>query len=173
MSRKTKNSRSIRLAVRKRSGFIAPPLGVCNACVVKSRCTNSKSGRHIRRSFFQDILDQATAYRHTFAYQKAMRKRQVWIEPLFGEAKQWHGLRHFRLRRLPQVNIQNLIIAAGQNLKRLLATNGWGKRWFPSGNSSALDFPTAFLFVLRQIAIFLRLLSPLYSNNLYFDYQAN
>ena len=49
-----------------------------------------------------------------------MRKRQVWVEPLFAEAKEWHGLRRFRLRGLPKVNIEGLLIAAGQNLKRLL-----------------------------------------------------
>ena len=124
------------------------PARVCNACVVKSRCTNSKSGQYIRRSFFQDFLDQATSYRDTPAYQKTMRKRQVWIEPLFGEAKQWHGLRHFRLHRLPQVNIQNLVIAAGQNLKRLLQHLGWGRRWFPTGNSAVLPLPSHFIFVL-------------------------
>jgi hypothetical protein len=26
-----------------------------------------------------------------------MRKRQVWVEPLFAEAKDWHGLRRFCL----------------------------------------------------------------------------
>jgi hypothetical protein len=29
-----------------------------------------------------------------------MRKRQVWVEPLFGKAKQWHHLHRFRLRGL-------------------------------------------------------------------------
>src|SRR5215217_8021053 len=49
-----------------------------------------------------------------------MRKRSLWVEPLFGEAKEFHHLRRFRLRRLLQVNIEGLIIAAGQNLKRLI-----------------------------------------------------
>jgi hypothetical protein len=44
----------------------------------------------------------------------------VWIEPLFGEAKEFHGLRRFRLRRLRKVNIEGVMVAAGQNLKRLL-----------------------------------------------------
>ena len=34
----------------------------------------------------------------TAPYKKAMRKRQVWVEPLFDEAKAWHGLERFRLR---------------------------------------------------------------------------
>ena len=114
---------------------------VCNDCPVKGQCTASKSGRYLRRSFFQAYLDRSTAYRQTEAYKKALRKRQVWVEPLFGEAKQWHGLRRFRLRRLWKVNTEGLLIAAGQNLKRFLSKKGWGKRHFPSGCSVALALP--------------------------------
>lgn len=49
-----------------------------------------------------------------------MRKRGVWVEPLFGEAKEFHRLRRFRLRRLLKVNIEGVMVAAGQNLKRLI-----------------------------------------------------
>ena len=49
-----------------------------------------------------------------------MRKRSLWVEPLFGEAKEFHRLRRFRLRRLPKVNIEGVMVAAGQNLKRLI-----------------------------------------------------
>ena len=72
-------------------------------------------------------------YHATEPYAKAMRKRQVWVEPLFAEAKDWHGLRRFRLRGLEKVNGEALLIAAGQNLKRLLSRRGWGRRPFPSG----------------------------------------
>src|SRR6266487_5354526 len=93
---------------------------VCNACPVKSKCTGSKSGRHIFRSFFQEYLDKAEGYRQTEAYLKAIRKRSLWVEPLFGEAKEFHRLRRFRLRRLLKVNIEGVMVAAGQNLKRLI-----------------------------------------------------
>jgi Transposase DDE domain len=63
-------------------------------------------------------------YHTTAAYQKAMRKRQVWVEPLIAEAKAWHGLRQLRLRGLLNANIQGLLIAAGQYLKRFLAASG-------------------------------------------------
>jgi len=96
---------------------------VCNACPVKSECTGSKSGRFIFRSFFQEYLDKAKAYSQTKEYQKAMRKRSVWVEPLFGEAKEFHRLRRFRLRRLLKVNIEGVMVAAGQNLKRLIKHN--------------------------------------------------
>jgi hypothetical protein len=52
---------------------------------------------------------------------------------LFGEAKAWHGLRWFRLRRLWRVNTEALLIATGQNLKRLVSCVGWGRRPFPDG----------------------------------------
>jgi hypothetical protein len=62
-----------------------------------------------------------------------MRKRRVWVEPLFAEAKQWHGLRRCRLRGPSRVNCDAVLIAAGQNLKRLLSVSGWGRRFAPCG----------------------------------------
>jgi len=87
----------------------------------------------VHRSFHAAYLDRVRSYHETTEYKKAMRKRKVWIEPLFGEAKQWHGMRQFRLRGLQKVNMEGLLIAAGQNLKRLLRAQGWGRRPWPSG----------------------------------------
>src|SRR6266516_3876989 len=92
----------------------------CNACPLKSNCTTSMHGRILTRSFDESSLDRVRAYHATQAYQKAMRKRGVWVEPLFAEGKDWHGMRRFRLRRLWRVNCEALMRAAGQNLKRLL-----------------------------------------------------
>jgi Transposase DDE domain len=50
------------------------------------------------------------------------------VEPLFGEAKDWHGMRRFRLTRLEKVNIEALLIASGQNTKRLLTFGQKGPR---------------------------------------------
>jgi transposase len=106
---------------------------VCNACPLKAQCTGSAKGRQVKRSFDEAYLKRVRAYHATEAYQKAMRKRNVWVEPLFAEAKDWHGLRQFRLRGLEKVNAEALLIAAGQNLKRLLSWRAWGRRPFPSG----------------------------------------
>jgi hypothetical protein len=104
----------------------------CNPCPLKAACTPSSSGRQVHRSFHADYLERVKGYYQTEAYQKALRKRKVWVEPLFGEAKEWHGMRRFRLRRLWRVNCEALVIASGQNLKRLLNKRGWGRRPFPS-----------------------------------------
>ena len=92
----------------------------------------------MHRSFHADYLEKVRGYHATEAYQKAMRKRQVWVEPLFAEAKAWHGLRRLRVRGLMNANIQGLLIAAGQNLKRFLATTGWERRNAPCGSLLAL-----------------------------------
>jgi transposase len=120
-------------------GYRADP-AVCNACPVRAVCTPGTYGRQVHRSFHADYLERVRAYHATGAYKKAMRKRGVWVEPLFGEAKQWHHLRQFRLRGLPKVNTEGLLVAAGQNLKRWLAATGWGRRHAPC---DALTLPHA------------------------------
>ena len=81
-------------------------------------------GGVIQRSIYEDYLEKVRGYHATEAYKRAIRKRQVWVEPMFAEAKEWHGLRRLRLRGLMNANIQGLLIAAGQNLKRFLAATG-------------------------------------------------
>ena len=117
----------------------------CNACPLKEHCTESQHGRTIRRSFDEEYLERVRAYHTTLPYQKAMRKRSVWVEPLFAEGKDWHGMRRFRLRRLWRVNCEALMRAAGQNLKRLLKQWGWGRRPWPEG---AADAACSLLFCL-------------------------
>jgi len=95
--------------------------GTCEACELKPKCTDNKTGRQVLRYFGEAYVDRVRSYRGTFPYEKALRKRRVWVEPLFAEAKDRHGLRRFRLRRLEKVNAEALLVAAGQNVKRLLA----------------------------------------------------
>jgi Transposase DDE domain len=65
----------------------------------------------------------------------------VWVEPLFAEAKQWHGLGRFKLRGLANVNIEALLVATGQNLKRWLQSTGWGRRGLPGMASATPTTP--------------------------------
>jgi transposase len=109
----------------------------CEGCPLKAACTESTQGRQIHRSLYVDYLDRVRAYHQTAAYERAMGKRKVWVEPLFGEGKDWHGLSRFRLRGLWKVNVEALLIATGQNLKRLLRKRGWGPRPWPNGAPAA------------------------------------
>jgi transposase len=118
------------------------PAATCNACALKARCTDGTNGRQVKRGFDEAYLERVRTYHATETYAKAMRKRTVWVEPLFAEAKEWHGLRRFRLRGLKNVNMEGLFVAAGQNLKRWLAATGWGRRHAPGGSLVAHPEPT-------------------------------
>jgi hypothetical protein len=120
----------------------------CNQCLMKARCTTSRSGRHLFRSFFQEYVDRVHAYHATEAYKKAMRKRMVWVEPLFAEAKQWHQRRRFRLRGLRKVNVEGLLTATGQNIKRLLGRSVWNKP-LASRAAAICPFSLRYLFSLN------------------------
>ena len=115
----------------------------CNACPLKASCTSSDQGRQLHRSFHAAAMERVKGSAGTPAFEKALRKRRVWVEPLFAEAKQWHGLSRFRLRGLGKVNSEAVLIAAGQNLKRLLSHAGWGRRPWPSGAAGLRLAPTS------------------------------
>jgi transposase len=135
----------------------------CNACPLKAQCTTNKQGRSLCRSVDEGYLDRVRAYQPTEPYKKALRKRSVWVEPLFAEGKDWHGMRRLRLRRLERVNGEALLRAAGQNLKRLLNKRAWKHR---PGTAQALSaFFLAALHTRSGIGISyltneFRLLSP-------------
>ncbi len=82
----------------------------------------------------QGVFGAGTQLPRQRAHQKAMRKWQGRVEPLFVGAKLWHGLRRFQRRGLENVNIEGLLIAAGQNLKRWLVATGLGRRHAPCGS---------------------------------------
>ncbi|PLS85762.1 MAG: hypothetical protein CYG60_10875, partial [Actinobacteria bacterium] len=104
------------------------PAKACAACSLRPECTDNKQGRAVYRHPEEHYLEMARARRGTEAYERAMRKRKVWAESPFAEAKRWHGMDRFRLRGLERVNAEALLVAAGQNAKRLLLFGGHGPK---------------------------------------------
>ena len=119
------------------------------------RRVNQKVFENLRLSIFETPLEEARRLGATMLFgvptmyhrladdaqerpEIAEAFRALRLEPLFAEAKEWHGLRRLRLRGLLNANIQGLLIASGQNLKRLLAATGWGRRHAPCGSLVAL-----------------------------------
>jgi hypothetical protein len=101
--------------------------------------------------FFEGIRSE----RQLIAAVRAIRKRQVWVEPRFAEAKEWQGLRRLRLRlrlrELMNANIQGLLIATGQNPKRWPAATGWSRRLARCGSLIVLPVePLGLLAVPRS-----------------------
>ena len=124
------------------------PAKACALCSLRAECTSNKQGRSVHRHPEERYLEMARSRHQTEPYKKAMRKRKVWAEPPFAEAKRWHGMDRFRLRGLERVNVEALVVAAGQNIKRLLH---FGERR-PKGPAqvAALRPPTALEFEFRR-----------------------
>jgi hypothetical protein len=136
--------------------------GTCDACSLRSKCTTSKMGRRVLRHFDKEYVDWVNAYRGAFPYQKALRKRRVWVELLFAEAKDWHGMRRFRLIGLEKVNAEALMAEASNcapgrcwpgrircSARRPLARRSSVQRSCSSGNSGGVCLPQ----VLAPISI--------------------
>jgi hypothetical protein len=58
----------------------------CNACPPRAQCTTNKQGRSVCRSVDEEYVDRVRAYQPTEPYRKALRKRSVWVEPLFARS---------------------------------------------------------------------------------------
>ena len=98
----------------------------------QAACTTARRGRRVGRRLDELFLERVRDDHATEACAKAMRK------PLIAEAKERHGLRRVRLRGAEKVTIQAQLIAAGQNLQRLVSNHGWGRRPWPCGAAGSV-----------------------------------
>jgi hypothetical protein len=93
--------------------------GTCDSCSLRSCCTRDKTGRTLKRYAGQEFLDRARRQSHSKAARRDRKRRQWFQERNFGEAAVCHGFKRARWRGLERQNIQDLLIAALQNLKIL------------------------------------------------------
>jgi len=92
--------------------------GVCAACPLKNRCTRSRTGRTLKRHDDQEIIDRAQGEACS-ARAKRNRVRRRWLmEGSFGQAVR-HHFKRSRYRGLWRQRIQDHLIAAVQNIKKL------------------------------------------------------
>lgn len=99
----------------KDSNRYGAPAEVCGVCPVRTFCTTSKNGRTIHRPIRMPILERATARVRT-AEGKAHRKRRRWMmEGSFAHSVRL-GYKRARARGLRNMQIQDYLVAAIQNL---------------------------------------------------------
>jgi len=99
------------------------PRGACRVCPLKDQCTQA-SVRELKVGVHHAALVRLRADRDTASFRRLYRRRSPVIEGVFGESKQWHGLRRAWRRGLSNMLIQSLLIAAVMNFKRLAAVTG-------------------------------------------------
>jgi transposase len=95
-------------------------------------CTSAERSTWRRSSLNRDLSSKMhTLQGSPLWWDPRLRKDERWHRKTRASTagfKDWHGLRRFRLRRLEKVNAEALLIASGQNIKRLLAFGYRGPR---------------------------------------------
>ncbi len=90
----------------------------CQVCQKKPECTKDQA-RSVSYHIYEDSINKAKALNKTREYRISQRMRKQ-IEELFGEAKEFMGLRRARYRGLRFVREQVLMTATAQNIKRMV-----------------------------------------------------
>ncbi len=96
---------------------------VCNSCKIRGQCTRAKLGRSIKRHEGHDLIEAARAQSHSPAAKRDRARRKPIGEGSFADAKNLHGFKRSRWRRLWRQLIQDYLIAACQNIRKLISNN--------------------------------------------------
>jgi len=103
------------------------PRAVCQQCPFFGRCVDSKVyGRQISRNLNGEYTDWADHCLTTGMRRRLLARRKAKAEGSFADATNNHGFKRARWRGLIKMRIQNLLIAAIQNLRKLLRELGRG-----------------------------------------------
>lgn len=102
--------------------FYSAEADVCRSCPLRPQCVRSQSPNAVRQvtRFESGYVERAQAACRRPRGRRLFQRRQTCIEGLFGQAKNWHGLRRARWRGRVKMRIQTLLTAAVLNLKKLL-----------------------------------------------------
>lgn len=93
----------------------------CEQCQYFKKCVTSKdSGRQIQRNLNQKYIDWADACLTKCKRKRLMSRRKHKAEGSFADAANNHGFKRSRFRGIGKVQIQNLMIAAIQNLRKVM-----------------------------------------------------
>lgn len=94
---------------------------ICEQCRLFSDCVTSKKfGRTISRHVDSEYIDWADNALSPGKRKRLLARRRYKAEGSFADAANNHGFKRARWRSLEMVMIQNLVIAAVQNLRKLL-----------------------------------------------------
>jgi len=89
-------------------------------CPLRSQCTRAKRGRKIKISSHHRALIRQREKRQDPEKQKALGRRKVIVEPVFGWIKHNMGFRRWTVKGLDNVRAQWSLLCTTVNLKKLL-----------------------------------------------------
>ena len=91
----------------------------CGHCALREQCTRAKDGRSLKRHIRQNELDNMLKVANSHEAKKDIKTRQHLSERSFAQATHY-GYKRARWRRLWRMEIQDLLIAAVQNIQILI-----------------------------------------------------
>lgn len=91
----------------------------CGHCALRDQCTRAKDGRSLKRHIRQNELDNMLKVANSHEAKKDIKTRQHLSERSFAQATRY-GYKRARWRRLWRMEIQDLLIAAVQNIQILI-----------------------------------------------------
>lgn len=99
--------------------YVSNP-AVCKGCPLREKCTRSQGHqKQVTRHVWQDAWERLDRNRLTEVGRRLYKGRQETVERSFADAKQHHGHRYARYRGLGKVQMQSLLAAACQNMKKI------------------------------------------------------
>ncbi len=125
---------------------------VCASCPLRRECTG-KSGRTFKRHVLQEAIDWADNLLPAGVRRWMLRRRRIRAEGSFADALR-HGFKRARWRGLRMMTIQNLLIAAIQNVRKLM-------KHARKGRGAGVGAKTGGLLVQRLIVWMRRLVQRL------------
>jgi transposase len=94
---------------------------ICMRCDLRDRCSRSKNGaRTITRHLRQQELDTMRQLSKSAQSRRDLRTRKHFMERSYADAANNHGFKRSRWRGLDRITIQDLMIAAVQNIRILI-----------------------------------------------------
>ena len=128
---------------------------ICEQCPYFEKCVSSKkTGRQVQRNTNQEYIDWADNCLSVYQRKSLMARRKHKAEGSFADAANNHSFKRSRFRGMKKVQIQNLLIAATQNLRKLLRHVSRKPILGAANVASAMRFSVVF-FVSRLNFIFL------------------
>lgn len=110
--------------------YVSDP-SICQTCPLLSQCTANKSCQKlVTRHLWQDHKERINANRYEEKGKSIYKRRKETVERSFAEGKELHGHRYARFRGLSKVQMQCLLSAACQNMKKIALTL-WRKGLLP------------------------------------------
>lgn len=117
-----------RYTTKKKSKAYSCSTDECSDCPLRAECTKGRKSRQVYHSIYLKEYERLELRMNSQGGKEAMRLRKTGPEPLFAEAKMYHGLWKFMTRGKSNAQKNSFIIATVQNLKRLMKYFGRTKK---------------------------------------------